>query len=87
MKKYVIIGNGAAGGSGVAKIRKLDPEGEIHVFSVEKVPYYYRPKLIYYLAKEAELKKFTFHKEKWYEDNNVNLHLDTKVVSLNPEKK
>jgi len=86
MKRYVIIGNGAAGGSAVAKIRKLDREASIDVFSVEAVPYYYRPKLIYYLAKEEELKKFTFHTEKWYEDNKINLHLNTEVISIDSDK-
>jgi nitrite reductase (NADH) large subunit len=84
--KYVIIGNGAAGASAAAKIRKLDKEGTVDVFTTEDVPYYYRPKLIDYLAKEVPFEKCILSGEKWFTDNRVNLHINTEIVSITPEK-
>ncbi|HPZ10636.1 MAG TPA: FAD-dependent oxidoreductase [Candidatus Eremiobacteraeota bacterium] len=84
--KYVIIGNGAAGSSAAAKIRKLDKEGIIDVFTTENVPYYYRPKLIDYLAKDVPFEKCILSGEKWFSHNKINLYLNTEVTSIVPEK-
>ncbi len=86
MTKYVIIGNGAAGASAAAKIRKLDKEGTVDVFTKENVPYYYRPKLIDYLAKEVPFEKCILSGEKWFADNRINLHMNTEITSISPEK-
>lgn len=86
MMKYVIIGNGASGASAAAKIRKLDKEGTVDVFTTEDVPYYYRPKLIDYLAKEVPFEKCILSGEKWFTDNRINLHINTEIVSITPEK-
>jgi nitrite reductase (NADH) large subunit len=87
MKKYVIIGNGVAGDSAVVKIRKLDSEGTIDIFTTEDVPFYYRPRLIDYLAKEVTFKQIKLHPDNWYEDNKINLHFSSEIVSIDPEKK
>lgn len=86
MTKYVIVGNGAAGASAAAKIKKLDKEGTVDVFTTEDVPYYYRPKLIDYLAKEVPFEKCILSGEKWFTDNRINLHMNTEIVSITPEK-
>jgi nitrite reductase (NADH) large subunit len=48
--KYVIIGNGVAGTTAAANIRKLDTVGEISIITEEYLPFYSRIRLIDYLA-------------------------------------
>lgn len=84
MNKYIIIGDGVAGDTAAATIRENDFEGIIDVFTKESVPFYYRPRLIDYLAKNVEFKKIILHSEEWYKSNNINLHLKTEIVSVNP---
>ncbi len=86
MKKYMILGNGVAGDTAATKVRELDNDSSIDIFTRESVPFYYRPRLIDYLAKEIPIEKFTLHKEAWYLEHNITLHLSTQVVSIEPEK-
>ncbi|HEX3852280.1 MAG TPA: hypothetical protein VHW01_15025 [Polyangiaceae bacterium] len=44
-KRYLIIGDGAAGLTAAASLRAFDPEAVIGVFSDEPVPGYYRAAL------------------------------------------
>ncbi|MBI5409115.1 MAG: NAD(P)/FAD-dependent oxidoreductase [Nitrospirae bacterium] len=44
--KYLIIGNGVAGTTAAAGIRKLDGSGEITVLTDEETPFYSRIRLI-----------------------------------------
>lgn len=85
--RYVIIGNGPAGDAAAVKIRELDPGGSIDVFTRENVPFYYRPRLVDYLAGEVTIEKFTFHNEQWYADRNIRLHLSTEVTAVSPAEK
>jgi len=82
MKRYVIVGNGVAADSAAARIRELDREGSIDMFSREDVPFYYRPRLIEYLAKEVSLAKFTLHTAEWYKERNISLHLAVHITSI-----
>ena len=87
MKHYVIIGNGAAGASAAEQIRKRDKEGIITVFTREKYPYYYRPRLPDYITGEVKLEDFTMHALSRYKEWNVDLHLGESVIAIDPEKK
>src|SRR3954471_5603076 len=51
-KRYLIIGDGAAGLTAAASLRLTDPEAVIGVFSDEPVPGYYRAALTNYLLGE-----------------------------------
>jgi nitrite reductase (NADH) large subunit len=51
-KRYLIIGDGAAGLTAAASLRSADPEAVIGVFSDEPVPGYYRAALTNYLLGE-----------------------------------
>jgi nitrite reductase (NADH) large subunit len=84
---YLIIGNGAAGNAAAAAIREYDPQGPIHIFSRESYPFYYVPALPEYLAGEKNLDQFTIHGLDWYEKNRVDLHLETEIIRIDPEKK
>jgi nitrite reductase (NADH) large subunit len=87
MTTYLIIGNGAAGNAAAEAIRKNDPEGPIHIFSREKYPFYYVPALPEYLAGEKQLSQFTLHNLDWYEKNRFDLHLDTEITRIDPDRK
>jgi nitrite reductase (NADH) large subunit len=53
--KHLIIGNGVAGTEAALWIRKNDPSGEITIISQYENLFYFRPKLIEYLAGETSL--------------------------------
>jgi nitrite reductase (NADH) large subunit len=86
MNSYIIIGNGAAGDTAAAKIRELDVEGSIDVFSIEDIPFYYRPRLMDYMAGEVPFQKLFLHPEGWYREKNIRLHLSTVIDEIRPEK-
>lgn len=85
-EKYVIIGNGAAGYYSADAIRKRNPEAEIQIISGEKALTYYRPQLSDLLVEEINEKRFYLSPEKWYEDKNIKLLLNTWVETINSEK-
>src|SRR3974377_840964 len=87
MTTYLIIGNGAAGNTAAEAIRKHDQEGPIHIFSKEKYPFYYVPALPEFLAGEKQLGQFTIHHNDWYEKNRNDLHLETEVTRIDPDRK
>jgi nitrite reductase (NADH) large subunit len=85
--KYVIIGNGVAGSTAVANIRKYDSDGEITVVTDEAVPFYSRIRLIEYLAGESDEKDIVIYKDEWYGQNNIRLLLNTSVTEIIKDKK
>ena len=87
MTTYLIIGNGAAGNASAGAIRKYDQEGPIHIFCKESYPFYYVPALPEYLAGEKELDQFTIHDLGWYEKNRLDLHLETEITRIDPDRK
>ena len=87
MKKYIIVGNGVAASAAAERIRKIDPQGSIHMFSREKYPFYYVPGLIEYLSGEKDLRGITIHTKKWYEEKNIELYLSTEITGVDPVKK
>ncbi len=84
--KYLIIGNGVAGTEAALAIREKDSDGEITMISESENLFYYRPKLIDYLAGEVTLDKFTVHKREFYEKRNIQNVLGTKVVEIVPDE-
>ena len=85
--KYIIIGNGVAGTTAAANIRKIDPEGEITIVSDEAYPFYSRIRLIDYLAGETDEKGLVIYKDAWYEKNNIKLLLNTPVSEIDKDMK
>lgn len=85
-EKYVIIGNGAAGYYSADAIRKRNPDAEIQIISGEKALTYYRPQLSDLLIEDINEKRFYLSPEKWYEDKNIKLLLNTWVETINSEK-
>jgi len=87
MKKYLIVGNGAAGNAAAETIRRIDPEGRIILFSKEKNDFYYVPALPDYLCSEKQLRDFTIHNQVWYERNGIELKRETEIIDIRAEEK
>ncbi len=80
--KYLIIGNGVAGVEAALSIRKNDPEGEITIVTASPYHYYYRPKLIDYLAGEITVEKFTLYKEDFYAKQRIAVELKKTITAI-----
>jgi len=86
MKQYIIIGNSAAGISAVEAIRQRDKTPKILVFSDEDYPAYCRCLISYYLAGEVGEDKIFYRPESFYQENNIELFLNKKVLRIDPKK-
>ena len=82
MNQYVIVGNGVAGATAADKIRALDPDGRITIFSEEPQAFYYRVRLPEVVAGKVELGQITIHPQEYYRDKNMDLRLGRRIVSV-----
>jgi nitrite reductase (NADH) large subunit len=80
MARYVIVGNGVAGTMAAEEIRKLDKEGSIVILTEEDLPFYWRIRLIDFIAGEIGEKELVAKKESWYLEQKIELKLNTRVV-------
>ena len=88
MKRYLIIGNGVAGARAAAKIRETDPKGEIHIFTEEAYPFYYRVRFPEYVAGEVTIQNLTIHTKEWYQSKEILIHLEEGINEVNvPQKR
>ena len=86
-KSITIIGNGAAGTTAAIEARKMDENIPIEIISREDSYGYNRPMLTKSIVNGVNEKVFFIKPEKWYEDNNIKVTLDTNVTSLDPDSK
>ena len=85
---YLIIGAGAAGVSAAKEILKnRKSEDQISIFTDEKYPFYYRPRLIECLSGEVEVEDIIINDQKWFEENNIELHLNEKIIEIDSQNK
>lgn len=87
MKRYIIVGNGVAGTAAADKIREKDGDGKIDIFTDEPVPHYTRIRLPDFLAGAAEERELVLHKEPWYEEKRIELHLEEAIEEIDPDKR
>lgn len=85
--KYVIIGNGIAGFEAANTIRENNKECDITIITEQKELTYYRPRLIEVLAGKAEISNLLVKKAEWYQNNNINVILGEKAISINKSEK
>lgn len=85
--KYVIIGNGVAGTTAAANIRKTDSEGRITIISEEQFPFYSRIRLTEFISGEADENGLLIKKDIWYEKNKIELVLNTIATDINKDEK
>jgi NAD(P)H-nitrite reductase large subunit len=80
MKKYLIIGNGAAGTIAAEHIRKNDADGEITIVSKEDLPFYYRVRLPDLLGGKVTEPELIARNRNWYEEKEITLKLQTEII-------
>jgi NADPH-dependent 2,4-dienoyl-CoA reductase/sulfur reductase-like enzyme len=85
---YVIVGGGLAGASAAQEIKERDKSGSILLIGREKHLPYDRPPLskkLWFGQKKVE--EIFLHDLNFYDQNKIQLMLDTKVVSLDVKNK
>ena len=87
MKNYVIIGTGVAGTNAAENIRKMDKEGHITLITDEDIPFYYRLRLNECISGDMDESALIAKNEQWYEERNIDLILETRIVDADPLKK
>lgn len=85
MKNYIIIGCGVAGISAAVNIRKLDPTGNITIFSDESYPFYARIRLPEIIAGEINPEGLIIYSPDWYTQNKIELHLNEPIIEFDPQ--
>jgi nitrite reductase (NADH) large subunit len=85
--KYLIIGNGIAGMSAALAIRNKDSHGEITIVTKSPKPFYYRIRLIEYLAGKIAFEKLIAYGEGFYKDKEIDVLLDREVGNIDSENK
>jgi len=88
MPHIIVIGAGLAGVSLTAKLRNLGYEGDISLIGEEPAPPYQRPPLSKaYLLGEMQRDRLFLRPERFYQDQNINLRLDSTVTAIDPRAK
>jgi nitrite reductase (NADH) large subunit len=87
MKKYVIVGNGVAGTTAAETIRKNDAQGSITIVTDEDLPFYWRIQLNEFIAGEKDEQGLLAKKERWYEDQKIDLKLQTRIIGGNAQER
>lgn len=85
--KYLILGNGIAGISAAISVREHDEIGEINVVTKSPMPFYYRIRLIEYLAKKTPIEKLIAYGEAYYDDKEIKVTLNKEAVRIDSENK
>ena len=84
---YLIIGTSAAGMGAVTKLCQLDKEARIVCVSDEQELPYNKCFLVEYLNNEKSLEQMYTKKQDFFENNDIELKLATKITSIDANKK
>ena len=87
IKRYLIIGDGVAGARAAVKIREADQKGEIHIFTEEAYPFYYRVRFPELVVGEVTIRDITIHTREWYQNRGISLHLEEAISEVHFEKR
>ncbi len=83
--EIAIIGASLAGATAATALREAGYDGAIRLFGAESHLPYIRPPLSKgYLAGTDERTSLDVHEEAWYRDNDIDLHLGTRIARLDP---
>lgn len=85
--KYLIIGNSAGGIAAAEAIRQVDKTGAISMITDEPYPAYSRPLISEYLGKICPLERMLFRSPDFYQRNNIQTRLGTRVERLDVDKR
>jgi len=82
--KYVIIGGGIAGTTAAEELRKLDPESEITLISLEFHAVYSRVLLPHYVKAKVPRERVFLKKETWYAEQKIEWIVGESVTKIDP---
>ena len=85
--RYLIICAGIAGVSAADSIHQADSTANVVLLSDETELPYFRMNLTRYLAGELDDSKLDLHSRAWYLENHIELHLNSKVVDIDPRER
>lgn len=86
-KTYLIIGTSAAGMGAFTKLRQLDADARIICVSDEREFPYNKCFLVEYLNHEKSLEQVYTKPQDFFEKNNIELKLNTKIVAIDAKNK
>lgn len=81
-KKIIIVGSGITAITAIKSIREIDLDSDIYLIGEEKFYPYTRIKLSKSLFDNLEENNILIQKKEWYEQNNVKILINTKVVKI-----
>lgn len=84
-KRFIILGNGAAGTTAAENIRKLDPNSDVTVFGDETYPLYNRVALPPLLKGRVQIKNVIMRKPEDHVQRGFKLILNTHVEAVDSE--
>ncbi|MCB2295880.1 FAD-dependent oxidoreductase [Clostridium algoriphilum] len=84
-KRIVIVGSGIAAITAIKFIREIDLSSEIYLIGQEKFYPYNRIRLSKGIFDELEENKILLKKKEWYEENKVEIFINTKVVNIDTD--
>lgn len=84
---FLILGNGASGAEAAKAIRERNKTGKIIMVSDESVVTYNRPMLTKILSTLKNADEISMYDKKWYNDQSIQLILNTKIKQLLPKEK
>ena len=84
-KRIVIVGNGIAGITAIKAIREIDLESEVYLIGDEEFYPYNRIRLSKGIFSQLEENSILLQKKEWYEQNKINILVNTKVVNVNTD--
>src|SRR5262249_41783513 len=85
-RRILIVGGSIAGHTAAQTARALDPEARITLVTDER-GFYNRLNLTRYLAQEIQRSELFDYRPGWYEENQIALVTETRVISLDPIQK
>lgn len=85
--KVVIVGNGIAGISTAESLREKDPDCSITLITQEPYHFYNRMGLEKVLYGRSAMQGLFLMKEDWYQRNHIDIWLNTRVDSIDVEKR
>ncbi len=85
--KVIVIGNGVAGNTASAAIRRLSRQADLTIISVETYPHYSACALPQYLAGELRRQKLFLRTSRDYSKDGIKLAFGEKVTRISPENK
>lgn len=86
-RRFLIIGNGAAGTTAAEEIRKRDGTCSIEIISEEESSGYNRQMLTKGIMGEIPEQNLLLHKDGWYEEKKISVTLGRKVIFIDADNK